>query len=82
LQDGTLATKNYFNQLLRLVYRLIFLLTVEERGLLHPDNSNEKARTLYAQGYSVRRLRDRAVNAALMIAFPTFGNHSKSYLLR
>src|SRR6185295_1563813 len=32
LQKGTLSKKDYFNQLLRLVYRLIFLLAVEERG--------------------------------------------------
>ena len=61
LQSGTLPTKDYFNQLLRLVYRLIFLLTVEERGVLHPDGAEEKAKALYAAGYSLRRLRERAV---------------------
>ncbi len=61
LQIGTLSTKDYFNQLLRLVYRLIFLLTVEERGVLHPDGAEEKAKALYAAGYSLRRLRERAV---------------------
>jgi hypothetical protein len=46
-----------------MVYRLIFLLTVEERGLLHPSSSpaNEAARRLYAEGYGIRRLRDRSV---------------------
>jgi hypothetical protein len=61
LQDGSLTTTGYFQQLLRLVYRLIFLLTVEERGLLHPDSSNEAGRKLYADGYSLKRLRERAV---------------------
>jgi hypothetical protein len=61
LQSGTLQTKDYFNQLLRLVYRLIFLLTVEERGLLHPEGSTDRAKTLYAQGYGLRRLRERSV---------------------
>lgn len=61
LQCGALSTKNYFNQLLRLVYRLIFLLTVEERGVLHPDGSEEKTKALYAAGYSLRRLRERSV---------------------
>lgn len=61
LQDGSLTISAYFQQLLRLVYRLIFLLTIEERGLLHPDGTEESARSLYAHGYSVRRLRDRAV---------------------
>ncbi len=61
LQDGSLTTTGYFQQLLRLVYRLIFLLTVEERGLLHPDSSSEAGKKLYADGYSLKRLRERAV---------------------
>lgn len=60
LQSGALTDRDLFNQLLRLVYRLIFLLTVEERGLLHPDGATEAARALYAEGYSLRRLRERA----------------------
>ena len=35
LEGGETAKKDFFNQLLRLVYRVIFLLTVEERGVLH-----------------------------------------------
>jgi hypothetical protein len=61
LQAGTLPVKDYFNQLLRLVYRLIFLLTVEERGLLHPDDTRDAAKALYANGYGMRRLRERSV---------------------
>lgn len=60
LQDGSLTKTAYFQQLLRLVYRLIFLITVEERGLLHSSDASEEARQLYADGYSLRRLRDRA----------------------
>ena len=61
LRSGALPTKSYFNQLLRLVYRLIFVLTVEERGLLHAHDASEEAKALYAAGYSLRRLRDRSV---------------------
>jgi hypothetical protein len=60
LQDGSLKEREFFNQLLRLVYRLIFLLTVEERGLLHPDGTPDAARALYTEGYSLRRLRERS----------------------
>ena len=60
LASGALDRNAYFQQLLRLVYRLIFLLTIEERGLLHPANANPDAITLYADGYSLRRLRERA----------------------
>lgn len=61
LQTGALSTKDYQTELLRLIYRLIFLLTVEERGLLHPEGASDAAKALYAQGYSLRRLRERSV---------------------
>ena len=61
LHAGDLTKDRYFGQLLRLVYRLVFLLTVEERDLLHPKEASESARRLYADGYGLRRLRDRAV---------------------
>jgi hypothetical protein len=60
LERGTLTKEAYFNELLRLVYRLIFILTAEERGLLHPEGSGDTARALYTEGYSLRRLRERA----------------------
>ncbi len=61
VQDGDLPLNNFFGQLLRLVYRLIFLLAAEDRGLLHAPDASPAARTLYGQGYSLSSLRDRAV---------------------
>ena len=61
LSAGALTKEAYFQELLRLAYRLIFLVTVEERDVLHPDTSDEAARKLYAAGYSLRRLCERAV---------------------
>jgi hypothetical protein len=61
LHGGALTRVAYFQQLLRLVYRLIFLLTVEERDLLHPLVASDQARTLYAAGYALQRLRDRSL---------------------
>jgi hypothetical protein len=61
LASGALPLPEYFGQLLRLVYRLIFLLAAEDRGLLHPPSAPAAARKLYAEGYSVGALRDRAV---------------------
>lgn len=61
LDSGELSKDAYFQQLLRLVYRLIFLFTVEERGVLHPtDNSKaaQQARRAYTEGYALARLRD------------------------
>lgn len=64
LMDGGLSKDEYFRQLLRLVYRLIFLFTVEERGLLHPQDDSAQAlaaRSAYAQGYALARWRERCL---------------------
>jgi hypothetical protein len=60
LEDGSLTRRDYFQQLLRLAYRFIFLLTVEERDLLHPAGASAAAQALYAEGYGLRRLRERS----------------------
>ncbi|HCE6499279.1 TPA: N-6 DNA methylase [Pseudomonas aeruginosa] len=61
LSSGELSPQTYFQQLLRLVYRLLFLLTAEDRNILHdPATATPEARRLYAQGYSLSQLRDRA----------------------
>jgi N-6 DNA Methylase len=64
VQKGELALADFFGQLLRLVYRLVFLLAAEDRGLLHAPDAPPAARLLYAQGYSLSTLRDRAVRRA------------------
>ena len=61
ITNGELPLADYFGQLLRLVYRLIFLLVAEDRGLLHPPESSPSAAKLYAEGYSVSTLRERAI---------------------
>ena len=61
LSDGTLSAERYFQELLRLVYRLLFLFTAEERGVLHTPNATDDHCAIYAQGYSLVRLRDRAL---------------------
>jgi hypothetical protein len=61
LAKGELPLPEFFGQLLRLVYRLIFLLAAEDRGLLHPPGISIAVRKLYADGYSLGNLRDRAV---------------------
>ena len=61
LDSGQLGRDAYFQQLLRLVYRLIFVFTVEERGVLHPqwnDPETKAARRAYAEGYALARLRN------------------------
>lgn len=57
LRDGKLSTQDYYRQLLRLVYRLIFLFVAEDRGLLHPPGTPEDAQRYYRDYYSSSRLR-------------------------
>lgn len=61
LAEGTLDAMGFFEELLRLVYRLLFLFTAEERNLLHCPDSTEDQRRLYRQGYSLQTLRERAL---------------------
>ena len=58
LENGELPLPDYFSQLLRLVYRLIFLLVAEDRLLLHPPAAAAPVRKLYADGYSLACLRN------------------------
>ena len=61
LRTGKLKPQDYYAELLRLIYRLIFIVTVEERGLLHPPGTEGSAgRRRYAEGYALLLLRERA----------------------
>ncbi|WP_209596993.1 N-6 DNA methylase [Ruegeria sp. HKCCSP351] len=64
LKSGEVNLTEWFNELLRLVYRLIFLMVAEDRNLLHPTNAKTDARSLYAQGYSLAALRKQCYRAA------------------
>ncbi len=61
LTDGALSGHAYFEQLLRVIYRLIFIFAAEDRGLLHPAGTSDQARRAYAEGYSLARLRERSM---------------------
>ena len=64
LWSGELPLTDWFNELLRFVYRLIFIMVSEDRELLHPPNANATAQTLYADGYSLAALRVCCVRGA------------------
>ena len=59
LTEGRLSAQGYFEELLKVVYRLIFLFAAEDRDLLHPAEATKEVRALYREGYSVARLRER-----------------------
>jgi hypothetical protein len=60
LQAGELQKQDFYRQLLRLVYRLIFLFVAEDRDLLHFPGASDDARSRYARFYSGQRLRRMA----------------------
>ena len=64
LKSGEVNLTEWFNELLRLVYRLIFLMVAEDRNLLHPEKAKPDARKLYAEGYSLAALRAQCYRAA------------------
>ncbi|WP_411868818.1 Eco57I restriction-modification methylase domain-containing protein [Vulcanococcus limneticus] len=63
LHSGELSTQDFFRQLLRLVYRLLFLCVAEDRNLLFPPDVPLELRQIYREGYSLSRLRDLAIRS-------------------
>jgi hypothetical protein len=63
LASGELSGAELHRQLLRLVYRLLFLFTAEDRDLLFPRTirQDDPRRRIYREGYSVGRLRELAI---------------------
>lgn len=64
LRSGALSTQDYYRQLLRLVYRLLFLFVAEDRELLLDPKASPEARERYSRYYSLtslRRLAERRV---------------------
>jgi hypothetical protein len=60
LRSGRLIKQDYFRQLLRMVYRLIFLFVAEDRGLLHDPDADKATTDLYGKFYSTARVRKLA----------------------
>ena len=61
LDGGDLTPEAYFQQLLRLVYRFLFLFTAEARDLLLAPDASDFERNVYDEGYALSRLRERAL---------------------
>jgi N-6 DNA Methylase len=52
-----LRPDDYYKNLLRLIYRLLFLMVIEERDLVFPPGATTTQREIYRRYYSVHRLR-------------------------
>lgn len=58
-EQGQLQSDAYYLYLLRLVYRILFLVVIEERHLIYPDKRDEDTnhkRDIYFRYYSINRL--------------------------
>ncbi len=60
LRVGPLTTQDYYRQLLRIIYRLIFLFVAEDRDLLLVAPPGSKERDRYLRYYSMDRIRTLA----------------------
>jgi hypothetical protein len=60
LRSGELDKQDYYRNLLRIVYRLIFLFTAEDRDLLLLPDADKQTKDLYTNYYSTQRLRKLA----------------------
>ncbi|MDD3587431.1 MAG: N-6 DNA methylase [Thermoguttaceae bacterium] len=60
LRSGALNRQDYYRQILRLVYRMIFLLIAEDRNLLFTSKTSPEIRELYRDSYSLSRIRSLA----------------------
>lgn len=61
VRGGAIDKQELFQEVLRIVYRIIFLLVAEERDALHAPNASSAARELYRSGYALSRVRELAV---------------------
>ncbi|MBM4346146.1 MAG: N-6 DNA methylase [Deltaproteobacteria bacterium] len=61
LSAGTLTVQDYYRQLLRLAYRLIFLFVAEDRDMLLDRDAPPDARQRFQRLYATRRLRTLAM---------------------
>ena len=57
VKAGKVHPKDLYQWLLRLIYRILFLMVIEERDLVYPKKGNRKQRELYYRYYSIQRLR-------------------------
>ena len=64
IERGTLKAGDLYAELLQLIYRLLFLIVIEERNLVYPESKDEqlqRQRKLYYDFYSIERLRRLAL---------------------
>jgi len=67
IKEMKLSASGYYQQILRLIYRLLFLMVIEERGLVYGEQAKKEFREMYYDYYSVTRLRLLSESRALHV---------------
>ncbi len=65
IQSKEIPAVELYKYLLRFIYRVLFLMVIEERDIIYPDNHAEKNKTLrdiYDKYYSISRIRKLSEN--------------------
>jgi len=57
IAEQRVTAANLYDYLLKLIYRLLFLMVIEERDLVYPKDGDKKLRDIYYSFYSVQSLR-------------------------
>ncbi len=63
LKNGKLTSLEFYQLQLRMIYRLLFTMTIEERKLVYPESlgdEQQRLRDIYYQYYSLQQLRNLA----------------------
>jgi type I restriction-modification system DNA methylase subunit len=69
LESGNLDGLRFYQDQLRLVYRLLFIMTIEERGLVYPEqisSDQQRFSKIYNQFYSVQHIRNLSAKQHLV----------------
>jgi hypothetical protein len=78
LEEGRLDSLRFYQDQLRLVYRLLFIMTIEERGLVYPEQlttEQQRLSEIYNKYYSVQHIRNMSAKQHLVN-----GRHHQLYL--
>lgn len=58
LDAAKLTPGDFYLYLLRLIYRMLFLMVLEERNLVFPKNAERRKKEIYEKYYSIKHLRN------------------------
>ena len=65
IETKRIPADQFYQLQLRLIYRLLFLLVIEERQLVFPEKTDQQKREIYYKFYGLSRLRDLSESRSL-----------------